>query len=109
MIAQARALLRANVDTLGLGGETRIFRRDARKLGAAPPGEQFSLAFLDPPYGKASRVNRRWMALRDGKWLTPDALASLRKASSSKSKFQMAIGCSKRAAMAARKFSLRGR
>src|SRR5579872_3450621 len=32
----ARALIRANVEALGLGGATRIFRRDARKLGLAP-------------------------------------------------------------------------
>src|SRR4051812_16165595 len=30
--AEARALLRENVETLGLGGVTRIFRRDAAKL-----------------------------------------------------------------------------
>ena len=50
--AEARALLRENVATLGLGGTTRIFRRDATKLGAAHPIEAFSLAFLDPPYGR---------------------------------------------------------
>ena len=50
--AEARALLRANIETLALGGVTRVFRRDATKLGFAPPGEAFSLAFLDPPYGK---------------------------------------------------------
>src|SRR3954469_16330597 len=48
--AEARALLRENVATLGLGGTTRIFRRDAPKLGAAHPIEPFSVAFLDPPY-----------------------------------------------------------
>ena len=32
--AEARALLRENVAALGLGGVTRIFRRDATKLGA---------------------------------------------------------------------------
>src|SRR6202011_2890657 len=48
--AEARALLRANVEALGLGGVSRIFRRDAVKLGAAHPVEPFSLAFLDPPY-----------------------------------------------------------
>ncbi len=71
--ANARALLRANVDTLGLGGETRIFRRDARKLGDAPTGEQFSVAFLDPPYGQ-HLAEQALMALRDGRWLTSDAL-----------------------------------
>src|SRR5580765_4477149 len=49
---EARALLRDNVETLGLGGVTRIFRRDATRLGLAHPIEAFSLVFLDPPYGK---------------------------------------------------------
>src|SRR4030081_695810 len=35
--AEARALLRENVAALGLGGTTRIFRRDATKLGAGHP------------------------------------------------------------------------
>src|SRR5918911_5568484 len=38
----ARALIRANVEALGLGGVTRIFRRDAANLGAAHPLEPFS-------------------------------------------------------------------
>ena len=75
--ANARALLRANVDALGLGGETRIFRRDARKLGDAPPGEQFSIAFLDPPYGQ-HLGEQALMALRDGRWLTPERSGGLR-------------------------------
>src|ERR687894_2301446 len=41
--AQARALIRGNVEALGLGGTTRIFRRDAAKLGPAHPVEPFSL------------------------------------------------------------------
>ena len=53
--AEARALMRENVATLGLGGTTRIFRRDATKLGPAHPVEPFSLVFLDPPYGQRSR------------------------------------------------------
>jgi 16S rRNA (guanine966-N2)-methyltransferase len=71
--AKARALIRANVDALGLGGATRIFRRDARKLGQAPQGERFSLAFLDAPYGKALAAPAL-AALRDGGWLAPNAL-----------------------------------
>src|SRR5512139_1729864 len=49
---EARALLRDNVGTLGLGGVTRIFRRDATRLGPVAPLEPFTLAFLDPPYRK---------------------------------------------------------
>src|SRR5918997_3509523 len=50
--AEARALIRGNVEALGLGGTTRIFRRDAAKLGPAHPVEPFSLMFADPPYGQ---------------------------------------------------------
>src|SRR5580692_7267442 len=50
--AEARALLRANVEALGLGGVTRIWRADATRLGGAPAGGPFALAFLDPPYGE---------------------------------------------------------
>jgi len=71
--SMARALIRANVETLGLGGATKIFRRDARKLGAAPAGDAFTLAFLDPPYGKGL-AEPALVALRDGGWLTQDAL-----------------------------------
>jgi len=71
--AEARALLRANIEALGLGGVTRILRRDATKLGAAPPGEQFSLVFLDPPYGK-NLVTPALVALVDGGWLAPGAI-----------------------------------
>src|SRR5882757_11539601 len=50
--ADARALLRENVEALGLGGATRVFRRDAVKLGDSHPIAPFSLVFLDPPYGQ---------------------------------------------------------
>src|SRR5271156_2868956 len=71
--AEARALLRENVAALGLGGTSRIFRRDATKLGPAHPVEPFSLAFLDPPYGQ--RLAEKSLAsTRAGGWLTPDAL-----------------------------------
>jgi 16S rRNA (guanine966-N2)-methyltransferase len=71
--AQARALLRENVTALGLGGVTRIFRRDATKLGAAHPVEPFSLAFIDPPYGQAL-AEAALVSARDGGWLAPEAL-----------------------------------
>jgi len=70
---QARAIIRANVEALGLGGSTRIFRRDAKKLGDAPKDERFNIAFLDPPYGKGF-AEPALIALRDGKWLAQDAL-----------------------------------
>jgi len=77
--AQARALLRENVATLGLGGTTRIFRRDATKLGAAHPIEAFSLAFLDPPYGRGL-AEEALASARAGGWLAPGALAVVEEA-----------------------------
>ncbi|HKS84079.1 MAG TPA: 16S rRNA (guanine(966)-N(2))-methyltransferase RsmD [Pseudolabrys sp.] len=70
---EARALLRDNVETLGLGGVTRIFRRDATRLGPAHPLEPFSLVFLDPPYGKGL-AEKALASARDGGWLSPQAL-----------------------------------
>jgi 16S rRNA (guanine966-N2)-methyltransferase len=70
---EARALLRQNSESLGLGGISRIFRRDATKLGPAHPLEPFSLVFLDPPYGKGL-AEKALASARDGGWLKPDAL-----------------------------------
>lgn len=78
--AEARALIRDNIETLGLGGATRIFRRDARKLGEAPPGPHFDLAFLDPPYGQ-ELAEPALAALADGGWLSDDALVVVEEAS----------------------------
>jgi 16S rRNA (guanine966-N2)-methyltransferase len=70
---EARALLRDNVESLGLGGVTRIFRRDASRLGPAHPLDPFSLVFLDPPYGKGL-AEKSLISARDGGWLVPQAL-----------------------------------
>jgi 16S rRNA (guanine966-N2)-methyltransferase len=77
--AEARALIRENVAALGLGGATRIFRRDATRLGAAYPVEPFSLAFLDPPYGQGL-AEPALAAARSGGWLAPDALVVVEEA-----------------------------
>jgi 16S rRNA (guanine966-N2)-methyltransferase len=70
---EARALLRNNTESLGLGGVTRIFRRDATKLGLAHPLEPFSLVFLDPPYGKGL-AEKALISAHEGGWLAPNAL-----------------------------------
>jgi 16S rRNA (guanine966-N2)-methyltransferase len=77
--AEARALIRENVAALGLGGITRVFRRDATKLGVAHPVEPFTLAFLDPPYGRALAAPAL-VAARAGGWLAPDALVVVEEA-----------------------------
>jgi 16S rRNA (guanine966-N2)-methyltransferase len=70
---EARSLLRNNTEALGLGGTTRIFRRDATILGPVHPLESFSLAFLDPPYGKGLG-ERALSELLAGGWLAEGAV-----------------------------------
>jgi 16S rRNA (guanine966-N2)-methyltransferase len=77
--AEARALLLENVAALGLGGTSKVFRRDATKLGEPNPLAPFSLAFLDPPYGQGLAATALGSA-RTGRWLTPDALVVVEEA-----------------------------
>lgn len=74
--APARAAIRRNVETLGLTGATKIWRRDATKLGPAGNVAPFGLVFCDPPYGKGLGA-RALAAAADGGWLLPDAIAVL--------------------------------
>src|SRR5881628_3177948 len=77
--AEARALLRNNIETLGLGGVTKVYRRDATDLGPAHPVEPFSLVFLDPPYGKGF-AEQALASLGDGGWLAAGALLMVEEA-----------------------------
>ncbi len=74
--AEARALIRRNVEEFGLTGETRIFRRDATDLGPAGNMDGYDLAFLDPPYGKGLG-DAALAILVAGQWLKPGAIAVL--------------------------------
>lgn len=70
--AQARALIRRNVEAFALTGVTRIFRRDATDLGPVGTMEPFHIAFLDPPYGKGLG-EVALAALAAGGWLVDGA------------------------------------
>lgn len=70
--AKARALIRQNIDILRAIGATKLFRRNATKLGPVV-GEPYDLVFLDPPYGKGLGA-KALISARDGGWLTDDAL-----------------------------------
>jgi 16S rRNA (guanine966-N2)-methyltransferase len=76
---EARALIRGNVEALGLGGVTKIFRRDATRLGAAHPNPPFSLVFADPPYNRGL-AEAALVSARAGGWLAPAALAVVEEA-----------------------------
>jgi 16S rRNA (guanine966-N2)-methyltransferase len=77
--AEARAVLRSNVEALALGGVTRIWRADATNLGSAPAGGPFALAFLDPPYGQCL-ARPALASLVEGGWLEPHALCVVEEA-----------------------------
>ncbi len=72
-LPKARALIRENVEKLRVIGETKLFRRDATKLGPCR-GEPYDLVFLDPPYGKGMG-EAALASAAEGGWLVPGALA----------------------------------
>ncbi len=78
--AQARGLIRDNVERLGCGGTTRLFRRDATRLGEAGANPPFDLVFCDPPYGQ-DLVPPALASCARGGWLAPRALAVVEEAS----------------------------
>lgn len=77
--AEAGALLRANVEALGLAASAQIRRGEAARLGRAPAGAPFTLAFLDPPYGE-ELAGPALAALAAGGWLAAGALCLVEEA-----------------------------
>lgn len=78
--AEARGLIRDNVETFGLTGRSKIFRRDATSLGEVGTMQPFDLVFADPPYGKALGERALESAVAGG-WLSPGAMIVLEEAS----------------------------
>lgn len=72
--AEARGLIRRNVEALAATGISKIFRRDATDLGPAGGMAAFDLVFLDPPYGKGLAGPALASAAAGG-WLKPGAVA----------------------------------
>ncbi|HSF94674.1 MAG TPA: 16S rRNA (guanine(966)-N(2))-methyltransferase RsmD [Thermohalobaculum sp.] len=71
----SRALIRENAEALGLTGQTKIWRRDATRLGPCR-GEPFDLIFADPPYGTDLGL-RALDSAHDGGWIAPGAILVL--------------------------------
>jgi len=70
--AEARALLRQNIETFEVIGETKIYRRDATRLGVNR-GEPFDFLFLDPPY-HTKLGDKAIASALDGGWLNDGAV-----------------------------------
>jgi len=71
-LAAARALIRTNVEALGVTGQTKIWRREATDLGPCR-GEPFDLMFADPPY-RTGLGARALESARAGGWIAPGAI-----------------------------------
>ena len=70
--AAARGLIRENIETLGVIGQTKLWRRDATRLGPCR-GEPYTLIFADPPYGTDLGA-RALASARAGGWIAPGAV-----------------------------------
>ncbi len=77
--ASARALIRQNVEAMGAMGVSKIWRRDATRLGEVQNMAPFDLVFADPPYGKGLGEKALRSAATQG-WLSPSALCVLEEA-----------------------------
>ncbi|HHG89381.1 MAG TPA: 16S rRNA (guanine(966)-N(2))-methyltransferase RsmD [Devosia sp.] len=69
---EARASIRQNMEHFGLGGQSKLLRRDATMLGPVDNFTPFDLVFCDPPYGKGLG-EQALASARDGGWLAPGA------------------------------------
>lgn len=74
--AEARGVIRRNIEALHLTGIAKIWRRSADKLGPAGNVPSFGLVFLDPPYGKGLG-EKALASVREGGWIAPDGIAVL--------------------------------
>ncbi|MBE7197579.1 MAG: 16S rRNA (guanine(966)-N(2))-methyltransferase RsmD [Parafilimonas terrae] len=77
--AEARALIRSNIEALGAEGVTRLFRRNATRLGPSGTAGQFSLVFCDPPYHR-DLAPPALASAAAGAWLAPGALVIVEEA-----------------------------
>lgn len=77
--SSARGAIRENVEALQLSGVTKIFRRDATRLGNIGTLKPFDLVFADPPYRKGFG-EKAARSLREGGWLSEDAIFILEEA-----------------------------
>lgn len=90
--SEACAIIRANILSLGCERAARVIKRDARKPGIAPQGEKFGLVFLDPPYGRGL-APPALAALRDGGWLTRNALSVIEESAAARVDLPAGFAC----------------
>jgi 16S rRNA (guanine966-N2)-methyltransferase len=83
--ARATAVIRQNIETIGLPGATLIADRVERVLARErPESGRYDVAFADPPYAMPdAEISRVLSLLADEGWLAPDALVIVERATRS--------------------------
>ena len=83
--ARASAVIRQNIEALGLPGATLIADRVERVLAHEPPeDERYDVVFADPPYALPDAGVSRVLSLLAGHgWLAPGALVIVERATRS--------------------------
>ncbi len=79
---QARGIIRSNIEFFGVGGQSKLLKRDAANLGTAEKFLPFDLVFLDPPYGQGL-AEKALMSANRGNWIAPGALIVVEESRSS--------------------------
>ena len=79
--AQAVAVIRANIETVGIEG-ARVIRDRVERVLARPPAapERYDLVFADPPYAMTTAAVTRVLTLLADGWLADDALVVVERA-----------------------------
>lgn len=73
----ALAACQGNIDSFGVGAETRVLKMDATRLPPRPAGAApRNLVFLDPPYGRGLGEKALTQLAAKG-WLAPQAVCVL--------------------------------
>lgn len=72
----SRGIIRQHIEGFGVGGQTKLLKRDACSLGYVEKFEPFDLIFIDPPYGQDMGV-KAMQAAKNGGWIAPNAIIVL--------------------------------
>ena len=81
--AQAVAVIRANIETVGLEGARVTRDRVERVLASRGGRDRYDLVFADPPYAMTTAAVTRVLTLLADGWLADDALVVVERATRS--------------------------
>ena len=81
--AQAVAVIRANIETVGLEGARVTRDRVERVLASRGGPDRYDLVFADPPYAMTTAAVTRVLTLLADGWLADDALVVVERATRS--------------------------